>query len=228
VNVPLGVVVVVASSLPTFEAVSTPTLTVRTGLALLPCAGQPEKFTPDTVTLLPGAAVNGLTENTGTFHEADGFGTVVAAAAPPAVAVTSPTAPAPASTTESTPGSRIRLLDSKTASDAASVSDARTHQHLMQQNTPDQPRWPTAPGTDHPPSPDPSIPADQDQPEHVKTTGPARPDKARPSPFGPAAIRSSPQQIGWRWIQAKVAALTGARCVRRALLEDARVRVACR
>jgi len=73
-----------------------------------------------------------------------------------------------------------------------------------------------------------STPADQDQPEHVKTTSPARPDKARPSPFGPAAIRSSSQQIGWRWIQAKVAALTGARCVRRALVEDARVRDACR
>lgn len=61
---------------------SIPTLTVRTGvgLALLPCVGQPENFTPDTFTLLPGAAVSGLTENTGTLHEADGLGTVVAAA----------------------------------------------------------------------------------------------------------------------------------------------------
>jgi len=54
---------------------SIPTLTVRTGvgLALLPCVGQPKNFTPDTFALLLGAAVSGLTENTGTVHDVDRF-----------------------------------------------------------------------------------------------------------------------------------------------------------
>ena len=74
-KVPDADVVVEANTSLTFAAVNTPILTGISGVGLteLPCTEQPEKFTPDTVTLDPAAAAAGDTVKDGTLHDVDGF-----------------------------------------------------------------------------------------------------------------------------------------------------------